>query len=359
MSEELHNRGKSARPSVLRRAMKAGALFVLLGLIIWLAIPHPANLMARATRVPNLTSDDYYIATPLGWTSNHEAVADLAWANRSPRFVRIDIDAGRITPLRTPRLVPVNSTNAADQPILSPNGQWVLFRRRRSAVASEWFACSMSGNTTLHWTGGEGTVVWSTNSRSWIEYVDRYPPIIRVNYLDGQASERYAVPASIGGSTYPLWYDGHGHVGILTYSSPGMPSHVHTLSLTQPLSARELPLALPPEAAISGAQLSPNADHIGWWIAIEHRQPEWMVRLLSFFGGHRRPSQTAGSMGSREPPYETEGAWISRIDGTDMHEVGRVRAEYAPVGLGGVRWCPDGKRLLLMYRNGLYTVPID
>jgi hypothetical protein len=58
-------------------------------------------------------------------------------------------------------------------------------------------------------------------------------------------------------------------------------------------------------------------------------------------------------------PNEAEGVWISRADGTEMRELGQVKAEYAPVGLGGVTWCPDGKRLLLMYHNGLYTVPVD
>jgi len=54
-------------------------------------------------------------------------------------------------------------------------------------------------------------------------------------------------------------------------------------------------------------------------------------------------------------PELTEGLWISRADGTGMHELGHVPAE-SELCLKDLNWAPDGKRLSFVYHGMLNVV---
>ena len=59
--------------------------------------------------------------------------------------------------------------------------------------------------------------------------------------------------------------------------------------------------------------------------------------------------------------------WVSRIDGSRMHEIGctplKMLEELGIVDMNDVpefiEWQPDGKRLSFLLKNTLYTVPAD
>jgi len=64
---------------------------------------------------------------------------------------------------------------------------------------------------------------------------------------------------------------------------------------------------------------------------------------------------------SIKPPQRTIATiWTSRMDGTQLSELGSVSLRYAklshPVRL--LRWVPGGKRISYVYADALYTLPV-
>ncbi len=69
----------------------------------------------------------------------------------------------------------------------------------------------------------------------------------------------------------------------------------------------------------------------------------------------------------KAPSAPRESLWVSRNDATDMHELGSVEIESGrsdievrhPDALEAIDWLPDEKHLSFVYKNMLYTVPIE
>jgi hypothetical protein len=61
-------------------------------------------------------------------------------------------------------------------------------------------------------------------------------------------------------------------------------------------------------------------------------------------------------------PQQVSAIWVSRLDGSGMHEVGHLlsgkEAEDDDPAFG-LDWLPGGKRLSFGYGDALYTVPAD
>jgi hypothetical protein len=114
---------------------------------------------------------------------------------------------------------------------------------------------------------------------------------------------------------------------------------------------RRFPDGVPQDAEVTGVGVSPDGKRRAWWVAWGKQTPAWMERLMAWI----RP-QPANTL---VPPQTTEAILTSDRDGSHMRELGRVKAEYAPEGLGAVSWTPDSKRLVILYKRGLYTLPAD
>jgi hypothetical protein len=89
---------------------------------------------------------------------------------------------------------------------------------------------------------------------------------------------------------------------------------------------------MPPSiAAIDDMVVSPRCDHVAW------------------------------KLFARERPWA--GLWVSRLDGSDMHEVGGVPIT-RPLTLTDrlfydIQWRPDGKYLSFVYEDSLYVIPAE
>lgn len=151
---------------------------------------------------------------------------------------------------------------------------------------------------------------------------------------------------------------------------PPLPAETYEMNLrSQGTLARRLPAFRSPGATVEEWVFSPHGDRQAWLVVNPRvwTGPSWLLRLWRLFA----PPQS--------PQYEV---WVSGLQGTERHEVGRVSIAQLPpsrpmnrsgtlisglilpvtVSPGEVhdlRWLPDGKRLSFIYHRLLYTVPPD
>ncbi len=98
--------------------------------------------------------------------------------------------------------------------------------------------------------------------------------------------------------------------------------------------------------------VSPQGDRIAWQVTAANADPlrTWLHRLI--------PRLQAN-------PSPTVGLWISRLDGSHVHEIGHIVVEPKagdiddPIPWLDVHWLPGGKKLSYEYEDRLYTVAAD
>jgi hypothetical protein len=91
-------------------------------------------------------------------------------------------------------------------------------------------------------------------------------------------------------------------------------------------------IPLPPDTALQEMVISPQGDRIAWHLSTK-TQGVWVESL-----------------------------WVSRIDGTQMHEIGSGDLEGGKkpqIISGNMKWVPGEKRLSFRDQHTLYTVPVE
>jgi hypothetical protein len=106
---------------------------------------------------------------------------------------------------------------------------------------------------------------------------------------------------------------------------------------------------LPVTAQINDVELAPHGDRLAWMFVDARRSSlvTMLVRLLP-------------TLASRFPPTEGISVWVSRLDGTEMHEIGFQQTHMSGKDTNiatDLRWMPDGKRLSFLMNDSLYSVP--
>ncbi|MCW3051803.1 MAG: hypothetical protein JWN14_973 [Chthonomonadales bacterium] len=118
------------------------------------------------------------------------------------------------------------------------------------------------------------------------------------------------------------------------------------------------PIQLPFKAVFLDRQFSPQGDRIVWLLVPSAPAPSFSVWISRYIPAIR-PSQTL-----------RVGFWVSRIDGTQMHELGYTPL---PIPFGSdmflsdlrngvpdhITWTTNGKQLSFQYHHTRYTVPAD
>ena len=217
---------------------------------------------------------------------------------------------------------------------------------------TEWILIDLQGKELGHWPLGSGSVLWAPDGRSWLT-VDRSGRAQLFGVRQRQATVFNHQP--IG--AIPIWFDGRGHVGY-EMSDNNDAERVSIIDLDPVSHGAARRVELPPATeSVYDAKVSPQGDRLAWYIGRRAERPAWVDKLLTVF--HIGGASVRVRVGQSPPPIDTEGIWVSKLDSTDMREVGEVKAEWAPVGMGSFTWCPDGRHVLVTYRNGIYVVPVD
>jgi hypothetical protein len=329
----------------VKRAFKAlAAVGVIVALVTWAWRSQPPSLMARAQRVPAFNTSGVIVLERSGWPSDHEVVfEDPGPPPRYGNYLRLDIRTG-VTAWLTSPFLRANAM-AGNPAYLAPTAGCVLLRSK-----ARWTLTTLKGRTLGQWPLWDGYVAWAPDGRSWL--IGNAQGAAKLYSLGRDMPTVYS---GLPGMAALAWFDGRGHAGFQKIG--GQQNGYCIADLDSPDKRPPHPVKLPPATLIVyGVKVSPRADRLAWYIGRKVKQPAWIEWLYSMLhvGGAAAPSGPNGP-----PPIDTEGIWISRLDGTEMREVGEVKAEWAPKGMGSFTWCPDGTRVLVTYRNGIYVIPVD
>jgi hypothetical protein len=103
---------------------------------------------------------------------------------------------------------------------------------------------------------------------------------------------------------------------------------------------------LPPNAELQEVEFAPQGDRAAWLIR-QQSVPPWSAFLHRLISSYPAKPIVVGSI------------WISRIDGTEMHELGHQRGTDGGQAADDLHWLPDGKHLSYLYKGLVYTVPVE
>jgi hypothetical protein len=109
-------------------------------------------------------------------------------------------------------------------------------------------------------------------------------------------------------------------------------------------------VALPRHDQLYDVVLSPAGDRVAWEMQVSYVPPllAELHRLMPAF---------------KVRPKVLVSLWISKSDGTAMHEIARTEEQADPSDwarkIHDIHWLPDEKSLSFTYDNALWTVPAD
>ncbi|MHB8523096.1 MAG: hypothetical protein ACYDH9_20385 [Limisphaerales bacterium] len=333
--------------------LAAGILITALTLLVWLLVPAPRRLSAVATRLEQIdqwarTWDQF--PEPYAWCSTNEILALRALNQGDFQLERVHVRTGTTQPLHGLDAFFSNHENRSEGFVwkTSPDGQWFFGLTHGLTNGITLLACRLDGTSASKWSStADGLEIFPDGS-GWVELVERpTQTIARVISRETHAAREIAlrtahgvVPIGLaqGGASLVCWE-------IPTETQSISPMICCQFDLNRPQLRPKLFSIDVGRLACSmdQAEMSPQGDRIAWLFGFHNR--ETVVGYLK-----RRLR--------RRPPawYKTIGLWICHADGTGLHEIARADAT-EPVS--DLRWLLDGKHVSVIYRDGLWTVPVD
>jgi hypothetical protein len=322
----------------IRVLLPAAAFVAGLSLLGSLAVPRHRSLLERAIRVPGFTIHGPEYPIDWGWASQNELV--YLKGSQPTAVHRVDIVTGKETqtPVHRFKSAPGGATTWGSYGNISPNGRAILYANPHSVL-------DLSTGRARR-TPGPDWWQWSSDGESLLQQTTKGITTLR---LADFRPQEHSIPGIKG--EFVLWFDGRNSI-VSSRPRPGIPRHAQFTEFTLGpiVTARSLPIRLIGSPALTSVDLSPSGDRVAWWVDWRDGRQSWATRVVLWLRGQRSSSAAAGGY---------EGVLVSNRDGSEMRELGRVWAEYAPDGLGAVKWMPDGKRLCIVYRRGFYIVPVD
>jgi hypothetical protein len=337
----------------LRRRRFLLFLLLTLGAAFWIFRPVP-TLSDRATRL--LSGVNRYF-----W----RAPSDIYIGERQGdgKLRRFQIAGSRLS---EKEILPEPGEKYASEYQVSPNGHWLLYSYgsprpnldvygQHVGVVSLTEPHRIDVNDDSSWSS-EGHVqqsaVWMPDNSRWIS-LDSGTNLSSTAWLRSIDTTIHAArPVSLRASGLLLGVTKTNRI-LSTDFHPGIGPPATNVSIYEsglfpdPSSSREWTLKAPPGTDVRELVLSPQQDRLAW-LVYSARVPvitRLLGRVLPSFRKYGRPVLRLS-------------IFVSKIDGTGLHEVG-----YQPVGnLGGphhLRWAPDGRNLSFLLNNGLYLIPVD
>lgn len=305
---------------------------------LWAIYKSRPDLLARARR-----ASGFELMTSCGvfaWKDEHTAF--IGTAGKRYEF---NIATGRVVEISRPKVpgITIVPNNA-----LSPDGRkLVRLLRDHSSLRIE--SADQSARPVRAWRTMSRTteVAWRCDSRAVVQY-DRAPSTVQLFRLDGTSSPRIAI--TVAGTGWVLGVDRDENLYWAPLQNRAAQPRIWVIPSVAPERARELRVPFPKGVDLFEAHLSPKGDRILWWLGIRDTRPSWirsLQRLLRF------------GVTPASPVWTEEGFWISRPDGGDFREIGRVAADGSPAGLHEPAWLPDGRHVSFFYLKGLHVVPVD
>lgn len=337
----------------------------------------PRLLLDQSTRIASLGHEEW---SNCFWLSDHQAllVGPVAPFQNS-EVVQVDVDKQTATPAQTlPPDIRLRLSDALSA--VSPDGKWLVW--------SEWqqnnffhIAATLDGKRWLQWLVKcrdvlMGPPYWMRDSRHFVELYGGPSsppgPLIIPQYAllysltDTQDVQKIQLPG-LSANDLPIGITSQGvilfPVGTLLWPGGAPPDtplrHMTYLEyvLAAPIATiHKAKLPLPDSIGIYDLAFSPRGDRLAQ--VLERREkasgPSFWKRLLALLG---------------QPPRTRLELWVMPLRGGAMQLIGTLypdmREKRAPSVLwtdrwpSMLRWLPDGKHLSFVYKDALWTVPVD
>jgi hypothetical protein len=368
--------------------------------------PPQRNLLARSRRVlalPNDPTGSYGSSALYCWQSDTQLITNT-FNGGGFDAQSVDLKAGTVRPV--PSLSSWVWLDDQWNKAFSPDGKWALasvphtalFARPhgRWAIPTSIKEVIAASDTTLivlsDSLGGQkstqavfsGTVspaFWLSDSRHWAIALHTHNGWFVQIHDRTQPKQTALIPIQHGlrAQMNDLWYDPF----FSTSQPPGISSNTVFLfppsqynntfadnsvllkisisSIPAPVEAVTVPL--PSDASLleshrnstlQAVSVSPNGKFVAWVLDFQERQKIYPTAWDSF-----REQYINGQAPPGPQPYPTEEVWVSRSDGSAMHEIAHLPAAvYGSRQILQLRWTPSGQQLSFVYKDALYVMPV-
>jgi CDP-diacylglycerol--glycerol-3-phosphate 3-phosphatidyltransferase len=345
------------------RRRKLEKLFLViagLGLCGWILLHPERNLLHRATRLnipSSLLTDDSFTYR---WLSTNSIFAVREMSQDEYQPLKVDLPSGKTTPLPGLDALFQGHEKRSDtfRWALSPDASWILVQIC-SPSNSAYLASTLdgSGSLTRSSPGVRNQFMWMRNNQGWFELVEQRTNLaVRLHRLDTSECKEISVtlpPRSSSSSRYLLEaVTADGSLLAIESQSGNLSGIVELVQIdlgSNPARLMRLPAALPRRANLLDLFVSPDGERLGW--------------LLSFQRSRLSEPRFAGHFPFVDfEKAHTSALWVSRIDGSEMREVGHLKLR-ASISIAG--WTPDGQNFDFGYLNlaedqfQLWTVPVE
>jgi len=338
----------------------------------WLVL---VALAATVTAISVMTSERRLMSRAVGLTTfaADEPSFGYAWLSestiayqRGPAFYRRELRTGHESLVKGfPILSQAEYFGGRERVRFSPDGRWLLWNNNGNLSAR-----MVDGSKRLRWLGENhpslmeavpDQPLWMPDSRRWVF------PITKVS------GRRFNLAALLMGSTdQPARIDRADLQGtdVDTWSIVGVrqdrlllelitnphphPPPVNSVELAEvgfgpkrtPL--RRFTVRLPFTANVQQVEASPRSDRLIWLLRYEEI-PVFQRLLRRLYPSYQVSSRNL------------LGLWISRLDGSQMREIGHIVTGYPYTDDEPqlFEWMPDDEHMSFVYRQKLYTVSIQ
>jgi hypothetical protein len=244
----------------------------------------------------------------------------------------------------------------ADPPFynLSPDGQRLIYARWNFPVPFTYTCIALDGTEVTRWRSSEHWVrsLWLPDGRRWLEPVYKgndTKAVVIHDTVRPDKNMRIAVPGTHGVGFALGVTQEERLVGVVRNSGQPVASvQMIDCDFLSPVpTIHEYTVRFPRFCTLRGVQLSTKRDRLAW-VLLYDSTPQlslWLHQILP-----RIPLN----------PQPTVGLWVSRLDGTNMTEIGHVAAasDGEPKLGYSLQWVPGDKKLSFSHNNVLFTVPI-
>ncbi|MCW3053941.1 MAG: hypothetical protein JWN14_3111 [Chthonomonadales bacterium] len=231
---------------------------------------------------------------------------------------------------------------------------------------SHYFKCSPTPAGSGKDYFGDSYARWTADSRHWVAFVNGPDTggIRAILYDDDPSHKPQTFPAPTsdrsGNRLVDMILSSNDRQSfvhkdhLLTWAMEGympMTSAVNIVDIgiggRTSVKSRSIPLL--PDTTLVQVMLSPQRDRIAWQ-QVREEIPEWIRIVRRWFP----------RMHMQE--VQRESLWVSRIDGTERHEIGgqdRHADEQSTEFLSDLQWVPGSNRLGFRYGAACYTVSAE
>jgi hypothetical protein len=353
-------------------------LVVVCGLAVLFQVSREPLLMERAARV---TDTHNWSESPINyfWISDRELLflprADPSGlTTQGNRFFKRDIVSGQETYLEklTQRF---QESTVDDWLAISPDGKrlcWTAFEAGGDKATATGFGHRSDYRRVLHAAAldgsapfklsvsPEGFLAWMGAGNRIVAYVTHGDQTVSGTIYDiekGKSIQQWTAPT---GTREQVFVRNNRCIEVTWQGQDAPDAIIDRAEISEAevgkeaQTARKYSVRLPVRGYIGEVRISPQADRVVWPLmqdsATPSRAEAWLHRLVPAF---------------KLPPKSKTSLWVSRIDGSEMHEIGYIPLRPDKENGGTIAgdepdhldWLPDGKRLSFQLHNALYIVP--